>query len=185
MDDPWHLLEALGLIVIPRTGSVQTVRRFFEFGFDSAHHLTFTFIILLRCTIEASDATVTESCKTSLVQFWAKLQDAAENESWDLAVMCISRCGESMSKVMSYLNAQGNKQAASNDGVTQGAGSVSEGVDRQGASDSAISGLGELIPDALPFSNLDLLFENSADTFWSGLDFAPLYDEVDTGQVYP
>jgi hypothetical protein len=119
-----------------------------------------------------------------LVQLWAKLQDAAENESWDLAVMCISRCGESMSKVMSYLNAQGTKQAASNDGVAQGAGSVPEGVDRQGTSNSEIPDLGDLVPDALPFSNLDLLFENSADTFWSGLDFAPLYDEVDTGQVY-
>lgn len=98
--------------------------------------------------------------------------------------MCITRCGETMSKVMSYLNAQEIKQAASHDGVAQGAGSVLEGVDRQGASTSEVSGLRELVPDALPFSNLDLLFENSADTFWSGLDFAPLYDDVDTGQVY-
>lgn len=99
--------------------------------------------------------------------------------------MCITRCGESMSKVMSYLNAQGNKHGPSNDGVAQGASSVPDEVDRQGAaSNTDISGLGDLVPDALPFSNLDLLFENSADTFWSGLDFAPLYEEVDTGQVY-
>lgn len=151
---------------------------------DTAHHLTFTFIILLRCTIEASDAAVTESCKASLIQFWAKLQDAAENDGWDLAAMCITRCGESMSKVMSYLNAQG-KHVASNDGVMQGVGSDPEVVDPDStARSNDISGLGELVPDALPFSNLDLLFENSADTFWSGLDFAPLYEEVDTGQVY-
>ncbi|KAF3393794.1 hypothetical protein F1880_004779 [Penicillium rolfsii] len=150
----------------------------------TAHHLTFTFIILLRCTIEASDAAVAESCKASLVQFWAKLQDAAENDGWDLAAMCISRCGEAMSKVMSYSNSHGNKQAASNDGVAQGADSVPEGVNRHRASNAEISGLGDSIPNALPFSNLDLLFENSADTFWSGLDFTPLYDEVDAGQAY-
>ncbi len=153
---------------------------------DTAHHLTFTFIILLRCTIEASDAAVTESCKTSLVQFWAKLQHAAENEGWDLAAMCIARCGESMSKVMGYLNAHGNTQVVSTDGVQGGAGPDLEVIDRQNAVTTSgdNSGLGELGSDALPFSNLDLLFENSADTFWSGLDFAPLYEEVDTGQVY-
>jgi hypothetical protein len=152
---------------------------------DTAHHLTFTFIILLRCTVEASDAAISESCKTSLIQFWAKLHDAAENDSWDLATMCIARCGESMSKVISYLNAQGNKHVESKDALAQGTGTVREELDRQNAAGSSeMSGLEELAPDALPFSNLDLLFENSADTFWSGLDFAPLYEEVDTGQVY-
>lgn len=90
-----------------------------------------------------------------------------------------------MSKVMSYLDAQKNKQVVSNDGVEHGAGPAPEETDRQNAATNAlISGLGDLVPDALPFSNLDLLFENSADTFWSGLDLAPLYEEVDTGQVY-
>ena len=90
-----------------------------------------------------------------------------------------------MSKVMNYLNNQGSKYAASNDGVMQGAGSDPQAVDQHGTiGNNEISGLGELIPDALPFSNFDLLFENSADTFWSGLDFAPLYEELDTGQVY-
>lgn len=99
--------------------------------------------------------------------------------------MCIARCGESMSKVMSYLNAQENKQVVSTDGVQDGAGPDLEVIDRQNAATTGDnSGLGELGSDALPFSNLDLLFENSADTFWSGLDFAPRYEEVDTGQVY-
>lgn len=99
--------------------------------------------------------------------------------------MCIARCGESMSKVMSYLNAQGNKQVVSTDGVQHGVGPFPEETDRQNAAPTGDNlTLGELGPDALPFSNLDLLFENSADKFWSGLDFAPLYEEVDTGQVY-
>ena len=90
-----------------------------------------------------------------------------------------------MSKVMSYLNAQGHKQLVIHGGIEDGAGPVLEETVQQNAvANGDNSSLGELGPDALPFSNLDLLFENSADTFWSGLDFATPYEEGDTGQVY-
>lgn len=137
---------------------------------DAAHLLTFTFIILLRCTVESSDEAITLSCKASIVQFWAKLHDAAENEGWDLAGMCISRCTESMSKIMNHLNLRSSDPVLPIEIIQQGDVLHQATEHGGGMYDSEATGLEGLSPAIVPFSNLDLWFENPPDASWSGLD---------------
>lgn len=105
-----------------------------------------------------------QSCKTSLRRFWTKLQNAADNDGWDLADICIAQCGDSVSKIL-------------NSPVEVLVNMKDQAVDARAASDQveASPGLGpalvpELVPDILPFSNPDLSFDNQFDVgSWYGL----------------
>lgn len=123
-------------------------------------------IILLRCIVESTDKAIAQSCKTSLRRFWTKLQNAAENDGWDLADICIAQCADSVSKILSgnvdmrsnhkdqQIELQPLDQAEGSSGMTPGAGGT----------------ISDLMPDILPFSNPDISFDNQWDVgSWYGL----------------
>ncbi|KAI9930443.1 hypothetical protein ASPWEDRAFT_109223 [Aspergillus wentii DTO 134E9] len=142
----------------------------------TAHHLILTVIILLRCTIESVDKNVAESCKLSLRKFWVKLQDAAENDGWDLASICISRCVGFVSKI---LDASSDSQKNNNNHTIENQPTNTTPLNPQayqaGIHDN-IPDLTGLVPDILPFSNPDLSFENQWGSLWDGLGWMGVDD---------
>ncbi|KAE8379923.1 fungal-specific transcription factor domain-containing protein [Aspergillus bertholletiae] len=165
----------------------------------TAHHLILTVIILLRCTIESTDKPIISACKTSLQHLWTKLQAAAE-EGWDLATVCISQCKESVSKVLDgdvrganivgggnqhHHQYQQNQQELHQQQVGDGALFPIQGSGRS----PALQNLGgaELLPDILPFSNPDISFDNQWDLGslyglgWMGMDGFGVYEAGNHG----
>ncbi|TID24481.1 hypothetical protein E6O75_ATG02846 [Venturia nashicola] len=68
----------------------------------TGHLLVSATTILLRCTVESTEASVKNKCATKLAQLLDRLQYASVECGWDLADFCIERCGESISKVVSF-----------------------------------------------------------------------------------
>lgn len=63
--------------------------------------------ILLRCTVESTEPNVQNNCATTLAQLLEWLKFASAECGWDLADFAIERCGESISRVASFVNAVG------------------------------------------------------------------------------
>ncbi|KAH8427448.1 fungal specific transcription factor domain-containing protein [Aspergillus melleus] len=153
----------------------------------TAHHLILTVIILLRCTVESTDKAIINSCKTNLSRLWTKLHEAAERDGWDLASICISQCGESVSKILN--------NASEVRGVPKEQPDEPHALeDVEGPAPVDLSGLGmsgsglpaDLLPDILPFSNPDLSFDNQWDVgSWYGLGWMDIdnisYEGVNQG----
>lgn len=133
---------------------------------DTAHYLTLTVIILLRCTVESVDLAVIESCRSSLLQLWQKLVQAATRDQWDLASICIHRCQEPFSRVAGSFS---NEFFHDTPRPSPGLGGYNtsllahpEGPDR-----------GDVVPDLLPFANPDMSSECNEylwDALWYGVD---------------
>ncbi|THC88508.1 hypothetical protein EYZ11_012042 [Aspergillus tanneri] len=136
----------------------------------TAHHLILTVIILLRCTVESTEKIVVESCKSGLRRLWTKLQNAAEDDGWDLGNICITQCAESVSKILgtsAELCRTQKEQRLEAD--------VFERTEPANSPARAPRGTGngmatELVPDILPFANPDISFDNQWDMgLWYGL----------------
>ena len=65
-----------------------------------------TVTLLLRCTIEASDVTVKDSCVSSLNQLRDKLSHARSEYNWELGTACLSLFDKVMPKVMENISGQ-------------------------------------------------------------------------------
>ncbi|KAJ5171876.1 hypothetical protein N7492_004469 [Penicillium capsulatum] len=146
----------------------------------AAHILTFAFIILLRCTVEPSDESTVQSCKSSILNFWSKLQYAAESEGWDLANMCISRCGESMSKIMKIWDLQKNDAALPSIQLLQEDVMPNPTEQDRPLHDAEMPSLEEVMPSIPPFSDLDLWLENPSDAFWGDADMGMALNAFNT-----
>ncbi|KAF9892150.1 hypothetical protein FE257_002556 [Aspergillus nanangensis] len=132
----------------------------------TSYHLILTVIILLRCIVESTDKAIVKSCKTSLRRFWTKLQNAAENEGWDLADICIAQCADSVSKILNNsVELRANQKNHPIDNPPPGQIDISPS-----AVPSLAPGIASdlVVPDILPFSNPDISFDNN----W---DFGSLY----------
>lgn len=142
---------------------------------DAGQLLTFSLIILLRCTVECSDDAIAQTCASSIHEFWAKLQDSAENEGWDIAAMCISRCAEPMRKIFN------RSSLLPSDVVSLGQGEHGEDGTLQtrcfnsteGDADATVE---ELVPRLFPVSNLDTCFGSQSDEVDIGFMSLPLMD---------
>lgn len=66
---------------------------------DTAHLLASSAMILLRCTIETTDRSISESCKKSLSSLQSRLRAAKEQQEWDLADIFLGQCDEPISRV--------------------------------------------------------------------------------------
>ncbi|KAL2851961.1 fungal-specific transcription factor domain-containing protein [Aspergillus pseudoustus] len=144
----------------------------------TAHHLILTVIILLRCTVESPEPTIAEKCRTDLDRLWTKLQSAA-NDGWDLANICITRCAESVSKIlaMSVPNLSSSATAVTAvDPIEIGPSALLELPDLGSGSPMHHHIAPEMMPDILPFSNPDISFDNHWDVgALAGLGFMDVF----------
>ncbi|KAE9972090.1 hypothetical protein BLS_004181 [Venturia inaequalis] len=126
----------------------------------TGHLLVSATTILLRCTVESSEASAKNKCATALAQLLVHLQYASAECGWDLADFCIERCGESISKVASFESAVSKTNVPEqHQFLPTGANDVFEG--------QYLQDLQDLL---LPVDSLDFPWENSWDTtegLWS------------------
>jgi hypothetical protein len=64
-------------------------------------------MILLRCTIETTDPSARETCKTSLSSLRKHLRSARDDSNWDLADIFLNQCDEPISRVITKLSTAG------------------------------------------------------------------------------
>jgi hypothetical protein len=71
---------------------------------DTSHLLVFATTIFLRCIVEMKDLSRRNAFLSRLLKFQQWLERAKAESSWDLANLCIERCGESISKVAAAMD---------------------------------------------------------------------------------
>jgi hypothetical protein len=80
--------------------------QFLDFWLPYATHLLVHAItVSLRCTVETQDPEIRNSSVTRLERVIAHIQHARDNYEWDIAIYCLERCADPVSKIAS-LNAR-------------------------------------------------------------------------------
>jgi hypothetical protein len=66
---------------------------------DTAYLLVSAATTLLRCTVESSDVEQKKQSSSSLLRFLHTLRQAREVHDWDLSVLCVETCGQSIERI--------------------------------------------------------------------------------------
>ncbi|OAL44902.1 C6 transcription factor-like protein [Pyrenochaeta sp. DS3sAY3a] len=81
--------------------------QFMDFWLPYATHLLVQAItVSLRCTVETQDAEIRNSSIARLERVIAHIQHALANYDWDIAIYCLERCADPVSRIASLNNAR-------------------------------------------------------------------------------
>ena len=136
-----------------------TVAQLQEFWMPyTAYLLVSAATILLRCTIECTDAETRIACATKLKDFQTRLRAARDDSRWDLADFCLERCTVPIQKIVDVVgNLRQHDHAQTSVNPTGSATEVHDGSATKNMS---------CVPDFdFPIDSLDYPWETLWDTF--------------------
>lgn len=99
--DRMHQLRTSSSAVLDFLLSLGEVQ-FYDFWLPYVTHLLVHAItVSLRCTVETTDSEVRNTSVDRLQRVIAHIQFARDNYDWDLAIYCLERCAEPVSRIAS------------------------------------------------------------------------------------
>lgn len=106
--DQLRIASSAVLDFILTLGSIQ----FQDFWLPYATHLLVHAItVSLRCTVETQDPEIRNASVLRLERVIAHIQYARDNYDWDIALYCIERCADPVSRIASLNNASAAREA--------------------------------------------------------------------------
>ena len=136
-------------------------------------------MVLIRCTVETTEATVAKSCSESLVALQTRLREVGERSGWDLGEAFLRQCEEPISRLM----ANDSGQLAQDNTGRQGRDNLDTRAGPSGRHNESLGCNGDMADPFDPISgtSMDLPMGHPCypfDTLWNMFDYIEVPGQI-------